>query len=136
MTTRDEIVRISERMLSVDNELDNLGKAKEMLRSRLFKLLDNNYHLGAVTFDLPETGMRIGRSETTTKKAGWNTTALKMQLGVDYESIVDYIDILNEDKLNAAIQTGKIKEEDIRDCMTPVEKGMRFFHRPLRGNTA
>ena len=136
MSTRDEIVKISEKMLAVDNELDNLGKEKEMLRNRLFELLDDNYHFGAVTFDLPETGMRIGRSETTTRKAGWNTTALKMQLGVDYEAIVDYIDVLNEDKLNAALQTGKIKEEDIRDCMTPVEKGMRLFHRPLKGSTA
>lgn len=123
-------------MLAVDNELDNLTKEKERLRYHLFEILDDNYSFGAVTFDLPETGMRIGRGEAITKKAGWNKEALKIRLGADYEAVIDYIDVLNEDKLKAAVQTGLVSETDIRDCETPVEKGFRLFHRPLKGNTA
>lgn len=120
-------------MLAIDNESNNLSVEKERLRSRLFELLDKNYHTGSVTIDLDETGMRIGRSEAVTKRAGWNQEALKMVLGQEYESIVDWVSVFNQNKLEAALLTGKIDKDLVDSCKTPEERGLRLLHRPTRG---
>ena len=129
----DELSHISRRLLAIDNESKNLDTEKERLRSRLFELLDETYHTGSVMIDIPETGMKIGRTEAVTKKAGWNTEALKMVLGPDYESVVDWIAVFNQNKLDAALLTGKIDRSLIEGCTSPEERGLRLYHRPVKG---